>query len=72
MKTTMLFNLPDMSCGHCEQAVAEAALKVDSTADVKVDLAHKRVRVVSDQIQSAFEEAFAEAGYPVHHDKPHA
>ena len=39
------FKLPAMSCGHCVQAVTEAAKEVDPQARVEVDLARKEAKV---------------------------
>ena len=57
------FNLPAMSCGHCVQAVTEAAHEVDPQARVEVDLARKEARVESPQPRERFVEALKEAGY---------
>lgn len=57
------FKLPAMSCGHCVQAVTEAAKEVDPLARVEVDLARKEARVESAQPREKFAEALSEAGY---------
>lgn len=57
------FKLPAMSCGHCVQAVTEAAKEVDPQARVEVDLARKEARVESVQPRDRFVDALAEAGY---------
>ena len=57
------FKLPAMSCGHCVQAVTEAAKEVDPQARVEVDLARKEAKVESAQPRQKFVEALAEAGY---------
>ena len=57
------FKLPAMSCGHCVQAVTEAAKEVDPQARVEVDLARKEARVESDQPRERFVAALDEAGY---------
>jgi len=57
------FKLPAMSCGHCVQAVTEAAKDVDPQARVEVDLARKEARVDSGQPRERFVAALAEAGY---------
>jgi copper chaperone len=58
------FQLPAMSCGHCVQAVTEAAHEVDPQARVEVDLARKQARVESPQPRDRFTAALVEAGYP--------
>jgi copper chaperone len=57
------FKLPAMSCGHCVQAVTEAAKDVDPQARVEVDLARKEARVESAQPRERFVSALDEAGY---------
>ncbi|TFZ00141.1 heavy-metal-associated domain-containing protein [Ramlibacter humi] len=57
------FKLPAMSCGHCVNAVTEAAHEVDPQARVEVDLARKEARVESPQPREKFAAALAEAGY---------
>lgn len=57
------FKLPAMSCGHCVQAVTEAAKEVDPQARVEVDLARKEARVESAQPREKFVAALDEAGY---------
>lgn len=56
--------LPDMSCGHCAGAVAQACKQVDPQARVEVDLGSKRVTIDSQADSKAFAEALSEAGYP--------
>ncbi|MCH8490628.1 MAG: heavy-metal-associated domain-containing protein [Oceanicaulis sp.] len=41
------FNLPTMSCGHCEKKVRETIASLDPDADVKVDLSTRTVSVES-------------------------
>lgn len=57
------FKLPAMSCGHCVNAVTEAAHEVDPGARVEVDLAKKEARVESGQPREKFVAALVEAGY---------
>jgi copper chaperone len=57
-------NLPDMSCGHCASAVAQACKQVDPAAKVEVDLDTKRVKIDSAEETAAFADALSEAGYP--------
>lgn len=57
------FKLPAMSCGHCINAVTEAAHEVDAQARVEVDLAKKEARVESAQPREKFVAALAQAGY---------
>jgi copper chaperone len=56
-----------MTCEHCVRAVTEEVLGVTGVADVTVDLATGRLRVVSDMVVpfQAIEAAVDEAGYTV-------
>ncbi|MCA9859541.1 MAG: heavy-metal-associated domain-containing protein [Thermomicrobiales bacterium] len=47
MVTTKL-SVPDMSCGHCEQAVLKALVPVEGVDQVQVDLPTKIVTVTYD------------------------
>ena len=58
------FQLPAMSCGHCVNAVTQAAHEVDPQARVEVDLVRKQARVESQQPREKFVAALDEAGYP--------
>jgi copper chaperone len=58
------FQLPDMTCGHCERAVTEAVRQVDPQARVAVDLTNHKVRIESATPPARLAEALAEAGYP--------
>ncbi len=59
------FDVDGMTCGHCVQAVTRAVKAVDSAADVKVDLAAKRVAVETRATGEAVAQAITDAGYPV-------
>ena len=43
----MIFDVPDMSCGHCQQAIETALAKLDAVAEVSVDLEQRQVEVKS-------------------------
>lgn len=43
----MKFNVPDMSCSHCQQAIESALDKLDDAAEVAVDLPQRQVQVQS-------------------------
>lgn len=58
---TAIFNIPDMTCGHCEKTVRGALGEVLPGAPVTVDLASKIVTVEGDA--AVAEEAIREAGY---------
>lgn len=61
---TLTFTVPEMSCGHCEAAVAEEVSTVAGVESVVVDLESKRVDVSGNQLdESAIRRAIEEAGY---------
>ena len=41
----MIFEVEDMSCGHCVDTITKAVYAVDKEAKVRVDLEHHRVEV---------------------------
>ena len=57
------FNIPSMSCGHCEKAVTQAVHQVDPQAKVDVNLATKQVQVESSAERQKIVESLVEAGY---------
>ena len=57
------FNVNDMTCGHCVAAVSRAVKEVDAAGKCEVDLATKRVRIVSDRPAEEFRAAIEGAGY---------
>ncbi len=60
------FNVPGMSCSHCEHAVRDALLTVAGVASVEVDLEAKRVVVLGEPLaDEALRAAVADAGYEV-------
>lgn len=58
------FDVQAMSCGHCVNVVSQAIKALDPDARVEVDLAHKKVKVESDQSPARLKQALTEAGYP--------
>ena len=50
MKTIVL-NVPDISCEHCERAITEALAPVEGVESVTVDIPTKRVSVQYDESQ---------------------
>jgi copper chaperone len=57
------YQVDDLSCGHCVQAVTQAVKGVDPTAVVTIDLPTKRVEVQSSAADAAVAGAIREAGY---------
>lgn len=60
-----VFQVENMSCGHCVQAVTKAVQSVDAQASVDVDLGAKRVSVQSSAAADRLSAAIVDAGYPV-------
>jgi copper chaperone len=46
----MKFQVPDMTCGHCESAIKKEILKNDKEAQIKVDLKTKEVFIESQKL----------------------
>ena len=59
------YQVPDMSCGHCVQAITQAVKGVDPQAGVTTDLATKSVEVDSQAGAELISQAIRDAGYPV-------
>jgi copper chaperone len=61
---TRSYTVPDMSCGHCKQAVTDEVSKVAGVEEVDVDLDTKLVLVRGEALDdAALREAIEEAGY---------
>ena len=58
------YRVPDMSCGHCKQAVSQELLAVEGVESVDVDLDTKLVVVQGTGLDDAqLRAAIDEAGY---------
>jgi len=57
------FLVHGMSCGHCVDTVTEAILRLDPTAEVRVNLDTKHVRILSDLESFVLSSALTDAGY---------
>ncbi|MGK7864948.1 heavy-metal-associated domain-containing protein [Falsiroseomonas sp. E2-1-a4] len=57
------FDIPDMSCGHCVRTITQAVQALDPTAEVKADLATRRLRVASTTDATSLSAAITAAGY---------
>jgi copper chaperone CopZ len=67
MKTVVL-NVPDISCDHCERAITGALTPVEGIETVAVDIPAKQVRVTFDGARvdiDQMKEILAEEDYPV-------
>lgn len=64
MSETISYTVPDMSCGHCKQAVTEELTQVEGVESVDVDLETKLVVVQGEGLEdAALRAAIEEAGY---------
>ena len=64
MSETISYTVPDMSCGHCKQAVTEELAQVEGVEAVDVDLETKLVVVRGEGLDdAALRAAIEEAGY---------
>ncbi|RZS57275.1 heavy-metal-associated domain-containing protein [Sphaerotilus mobilis] len=61
--STIAFELPTMTCGHCVKAVTAAIQTVDKQAQVVIDLPTHQVRVDTGASQAQLAQALKEAGY---------
>jgi copper chaperone len=59
----IIFEIPDMTCGHCVRAVTEAVKAADPAAEVAIDLASHRVQVQSSAPRATLVAQLTEAGY---------
>ena len=58
------YTVPEMSCGHCEQAVSSELAQVAGVQSVDVDLEAKLVTVRGQELHdAALRAAIDEAGY---------
>ena len=57
------FNVDDMTCGHCVSTVTRAVKEVDAAGKCEIDLATKRVKIVSDRPVEDFRAAIEGAGF---------
>ena len=57
------YQIDDMSCGHCVQAITAAVKSVDPAAQVAIDLSRKSVEVTTTAAGRDVSDAIREAGY---------
>lgn len=57
------YQVDDMSCGHCVQAITAAVKGVDPAAQVAIDLSRKSVEINTSAAASDVSDAIREAGY---------
>lgn len=58
-----VFDIPDMTCGHCKSTVENAIRSVDGQAKVRIDLATKTADVETDASAEEIAAAISAAGY---------
>ena len=64
--STTTYNVPDMSCGHCRDAITHELRAVQGVETVDVDLDAKLVVVSGGELDdTAVRKAIEEAGYEV-------
>lgn len=61
----LVLSVPDITCGHCVNAITSSVGGVPGVSTVDVDLAAKTVTVTGTADPVAVRSAIAEAGYPV-------
>jgi copper chaperone len=61
----MLFQVPDMTCQHCEKTIIAAIRAADSSAQVRCDVSKHEVAVVATTAQAVIKQAIIDAGYTV-------
>ena len=57
------YSVPDMTCGHCAQAIEKAVKSVDPQAEVAVDFTSKEVTVRSEADGARVAGSIRDAGY---------
>ena len=65
---SVTFNVPDISCEHCERTITNALQPVDSVRTVRVDIPARQVRVEYDEKQVSVDkmrDLLQEEDYPV-------
>jgi copper chaperone CopZ len=66
VSTTITYNVPDISCGHCRAAITSEVSTVAGVETVEVDLHAKTVTVIAEPFDSAaIVAAIDDAGYEV-------
>lgn len=63
--STRTFQVPDISCGHCKQAIEGAVGALDEVERVEVDIDARTVAVDGPASDEAVVAAIDEAGYEI-------
>ncbi|MEB0011060.1 heavy-metal-associated domain-containing protein [Glaciimonas sp. Gout2] len=59
----IVFNVQDMTCGHCVDRITKAINAVDSRAKVEAQVAEKKIAIESDADAGQLAQAIEGAGY---------
>jgi copper chaperone CopZ len=73
--TTVILNVPDITCGHCERTITGALAPIEGVHSVAVDISAKQVQVEYDPSRVDLEHVkatLAEEDYPVATTSPHS
>lgn len=64
---TRTYDVPDMSCGHCQEAIERSLIAMTplTESDLEVDLGTKTVTVTAEVPDKEIRAAIDEAGYDV-------
>ena len=62
---TATYNVPDISCGHCKQAIETEVGGVQGVTSVDVDIDARTVTVAGEASDATIRAAIDEAGYEV-------
>jgi copper chaperone len=62
-----VYQVPDVNCEHCVQAITKELTQIDGVQDVQVDLSAKRVTVLaSDEVaDQRIRDGIDEAGFDI-------
>lgn len=65
MTSPRSYQVPDISCDHCKNAIEGEVGALDGVDDVRVDVEERRVTVEGRATDEAIHAAIEEAGYEV-------
>jgi copper chaperone len=65
MPTTRVYSVPDVSCGHCKQAIEGELDKLEGVTSAIVDVEKRTVTVDGIAADEAVEKAINDAGYEI-------
>lgn len=63
--STETYNVPDISCGHCVEAITGAVSPLDGVESVDVSIDDKTVTVAGSFDDAAVRSAIDDAGYDI-------